>query len=154
MSERKYRVDTCCIIDQENGEVLTERKAAYRLNKLTEEIEQLKKALDDFKAYGDEEFKETEYINSIYKKDGFTGVIDYAKDKLQYYGVVKEIEKGLWVMVTGGWSDNEFFIDCLNNLISNFGRQHYRAYEKGGAFYYTEEPRADVEISLKKEVKE
>lgn len=154
MTGKKYRVDTCCIIDQENGEVLTERKAVYRLNKLTEEIEQLQKALHDFKAYDDEEFKEVGCINSIYKKEGFNGVIDYAKDKLQYYGVVKEVEKGLWVMVTGGWSDNEFFIHCLNNLLSNFGRQHYRAYEKGGAFYYTEEPRADVEISLKKEVKE
>ena len=69
----------------------------------------------------DEEFQETERINKIYKEDGFIGVIDYAKDKLQNYGAVKEVEKGLWVMVTGGWSDNEFWLDCLNNLISMFG---------------------------------
>ena len=124
------------------------------LDKKNKEIEELKKAFNDFIEYDDEDFRETKHINSIYKEEGFNGVIDYAKDKLQYYGVVKEVEKGLWVMVTGGWSDNEFFIHCLNNLLSDLGRQHYRAYEKGGAFYYTEEPRADVEISLKKEVKE
>ena len=143
------------IIDHKNNRTLYGGRLAQCeelcnfLNEVTEQNEQLQKALHDFKAYADEEFKEVEQINSIYKKKGFNGVIDYAKDKLYYYGAVKEVEKGLWVMVTGGWSDNEFFIDCLNHLISNFGRLHYRAYERGGAFYYTEEPRADVKISLR-----
>ena len=103
-----------------------------------------KKSLDD-----DEEFQEAYRINDIYKEKGFNGVIEYAKDKLQQYGAVKEIEKGLWVMVTGGWSDNEFWIDCLNSPISRFGMVHYCAYERGGAFYYTEEPHGKIEIRLK-----
>lgn len=99
-----------------------------------------------------EEFQESYRINHIYKTEGFQGVIKYAKDKLQQYGVVKEVEKGLWVMITGGWSDNEFWLNCLNNPISIFGMKHYRGYLRGGAFYYTEKPRGDVEIILKGDV--
>ena len=101
------------------------------------------------KELADEEFQETYKINAIYKKEGFEGVIEYAKDKLHEYGVVKEIEKGLWVMVTGGWSDNEFWLDCLNSPASWFGMKHYRAYERGGAFYYTKKPYDEIEIRLK-----
>lgn len=96
----------------------------------------------------DEEFQETKRINHIYKTEGFKGVIECAKDKLQNYGAVKEVEKGLWVMVTGGWSDNEFWLDSLNNSV--FGMKHYCAYERGGAFYYTEKPHDDIEIRLKR----
>ena len=97
-----------------------------------------------------EEFRETYEINRIYKTEGFQGVINYAKDKLQEYGAVKEVEKGLWVMITGGWSDNEFWLSCLNHPVSWFGMKHYRGYLRGGAFYYTEEPHGDVEIKLKR----
>ena len=103
-----------------------------------------KKSLDD-----DEEFQEVYRINDIYKEKGFRGVIEYTKDRLQEYGAVKEIEKGLWVMVTGGWSDNEFWIHCLNNPASLFCMKHYCAYERGGAFYYTEKPHDKIEIRLK-----
>ena len=41
-----------------------------------------------------EDFQETYRINHIYKTEGFKGVINYAKDKLQQYGAVKEVEKG------------------------------------------------------------
>ena len=102
----------------------------------------------------DEEFRETYEINRIYKTEGFQGVINYAKDKLQEYGAVKEVEKGLWVMITGGWSDNEFWLDCLNSLASMFAMKHYCAYERGGAFYYTEKPHDEIEIRLKKELEE
>lgn len=98
----------------------------------------------------DEEFSETYRINHIYKTEGFQGVINYAKDKLQRYGAVKEVEKGLWVMVTGGWSDNEFWLHCLNNSVSWFFLKHYCAYERGGAFYYTEKPHDEIEIKLKR----
>ena len=98
----------------------------------------------------DEEFQETYRINHIYTTEGFQGVIKYAKDKLQQYGAVKEVEKGLWVMITGGWSDNEFWLSCLNHPVSIFGMKHYCAYERGGAFYYTEEPHGDIEIKLKR----
>ena len=97
----------------------------------------------------DEEFQEAYEINRIYKTEGFQGVINYAKDKLQEYGAVKEVEKGLWVMITGGWSDNEFWLRCLNNPVSMFGMKHYCAYERGGAFYYTEKPHDNIEIKLK-----
>ena len=43
-----------------------------------------------------EDFQETYRINHIYKTEGFKGVINYAKDKLQQYGAVKEVEKGLF----------------------------------------------------------
>ena len=97
----------------------------------------------------DEEFQEAHRINHIYKAEGFEGVISYAKCKLQRYGAVREVEKGLWVMVTGGWSDNEFWLDCLNNPVSMFRMKHYCAYERGGAFYYTEKPHGEIEIRLK-----
>ena len=97
----------------------------------------------------DEEFQEVYRINNIYKTEGFQGVISYAKDKLHEYGAVKEVEKGLWVMVTGGWSDNEFWLDCLNSPVSWFCMKHYCAYKIGGSFYYTEKPHDEIEIRLK-----
>ena len=122
------------------------------LDKKNKEIKQLKKALDDLKVYDDEDFRETKYINSIYKEEGFNGVIDYAKRKLCQYGLVKEVQDGLWVMVTGGWSDNEFWVHCLNSPVSIFHMKHYCAYETGGAFYYTEKPYDKIEIRLKGDV--
>ena len=127
-------------------------KIVELLNSLNDENEQLKQQLNDLRTYDKEEFKESEHINDIYKEKGFCGVIEYAKHQLSEYGVVREVEKGLWVMVTGGWSDNEHWLHCLNNPISIFGMKHYRGYLRGGAFYYTEKPRRDVEIILKGDV--
>ncbi|MDO5859611.1 MAG: hypothetical protein Q4Q55_02610 [Methanobrevibacter sp.] len=65
------------------------------LQRINEEIrkenEQLKQQLNELKTYDEEDFTETEHINHIYKEKGFCGVIEYAKDKLQHYGVVKEV---------------------------------------------------------------
>ena len=48
---------------------------------------------------------EVEHINNIYKQRGFDGVIDLCKDtNYLIYGEVREVDEGLWVMVTGGWS--------------------------------------------------
>lgn len=119
------------------------------LNELLKEKDELKQQLNDLQTFDDEDFIEIEYINNIYKKLGFQGVIDYAKDNLQQYGAVREVEKGLWVMVTGGWSEHEMWLDCLNSFVSMFGMKHYCAYELGGAFYYTEKPHDKIEIILK-----
>ena len=105
--------------------------------------------LETLKLYDKEDWIEVENINTIYREFGFDGVIKYAKDKLQPYGVVREEEPGLYVMATGGWSDHENWINCLNNLISLFSMKHYRANTRGGAFYYTKEPYKDVEIKIK-----
>ena len=40
--DKRYRYDTGQIIDQVDGEILTERQVVNRLNKLTKENEQLK----------------------------------------------------------------------------------------------------------------
>ena len=92
---------------------------------------------------------EIEHINTIYKELGFEGVIDYAKDKLSEFGAVREVEEGLWLMATGGWSDHEHWLSCLNDVtcIMNF-RGHYRASTRGGGFYYTKEPYADIKVVL------
>lgn len=138
-----------------DGAYLSTYQVCILLNEYVDvkkENEQLKQTLDDLRTYSNDEFTETEHINNIYKEKGFCGVIKYAKDKLQQYGVVKEVEKGLWVMVTGGWSDNEFWLDCLNNPVSIFRMKHYRGYLRGGAFYYTEKPHDEIEIRLKGDV--
>lgn len=81
---------------------------------------------------------EIEAINIIYEEKGFDGVIGYSRQKLYDYGAVKE-KNGLVMMVTGGWSDNEDYLYCLNHLLSNFGRNHYVGYLRGGAFYYSKD---------------
>ena len=83
--------------------------------------------------------REVDSLNNLYKNHGFEGVINYAKVRLQNYGGVKE-ENDLICMYTGGWSDNEFFIHCLNFLTSIFANKHYVGYLRGGAFYYSPEP--------------
>ena len=81
---------------------------------------------------------EIEAINIIYEEKGFDGVIEHSRQKLYDYGVVKE-KNGLVMMATGGWSDNEYYLYCLNHLFSNFGRNHYVGYLRGGAFYYSKD---------------
>ena len=164
MTEKRFSIKEGSIIGlssiyTDNGKVMTQLEVLDVLIKqhetiqtLTKENEQLKQTLEDLRTYSNDEIEEAEHINTIYKEQGFKGVIDYAKDKLQNYGVVREVENGLWVMVTGGWSDNEFWLHCLNNPVSVFGMKHYRGYLRGGAFYYTEKLRGDVEIVLKGDV--
>lgn len=91
---------------------------------------------------------EMEYINDIYKEQGFKGIIEYAKDQLTEYGAVKEVEKGLWLLATGGWSDHEYWLDCLLNWNFMYGKGHYRATTSGGGYYYSEEPYADIKVVI------
>lgn len=115
-----------------------------KLNEQEETIKGYKEILDLDK----EDNLEVEHINDIYKQYGFDGVIDYATGKLSEYGAVREVDKGLWVMVTGGWSDHENWIHCLNDLLCMFGYKHYCGYVRGGAFYYSEDTDRSVEITF------
>ena len=45
---KRFRLDTGCIIDQKNNEVLSDMKVRNLLNKLSEENEQLKQQLKDY----------------------------------------------------------------------------------------------------------
>ena len=119
-------------------------------HELWKENKQLKETIDELRTIDKEKDIEVEHINNIYKEFGFKGLIDYAKEKLYNFGTVREVEEGLWLLATGGWSDNEFWLDCLNNPVSMFGMKHYCAYERGGAFYYTEKPHDNIEIKLKR----
>lgn len=121
-------------------------KIARRLNEQAEAIKGYKELL----YYDSEDTFEIKLINSIYNREGFKGVIDYATGKLSEYGAVREVDKGLWVMVTGGWSDNEHWIHCLNNMVCLFGMKHYCGYVRGGAFYYSEDTDRSVEITFEK----
>lgn len=94
--------------------------------------EECKEKLDTF------DKAEIEAINIIYEEKGFDGVIEYSRQKLYNYGAIKE-KNGLVMMATGGWSDNEDYLYCLNHLLSNFGRNHYVGYLRGGAFYYSKD---------------
>ena len=95
---------------------------------------------------------EINHINKIYSEMGFEGVIEYAQEKLNDYGVVKEIEKGLWVLATGGWSEHEDWLRCLNDLTCMFSYKHYRARTRGGSFYYTVEPYDDIFVGLEQNI--
>lgn len=92
---------------------------------------------------------EIKHINTIYEELGFDGVIEYAKDKLREFGSVREVEEGLWLMATGGWSDHEHWLACLNDLTCVMSwKGHYRASTRGGGFYYTKKPYADIRVVL------
>ena len=45
MTERRYRYDTGCIIDQKTGEILTEKQVVNRLNRQDGIIESKRKAV-------------------------------------------------------------------------------------------------------------
>lgn len=124
-------------------EGLSPYKTTYTLEEVCEKLneqqatitrleEECKEKLDTF------DKAEIEVINIIYKEKGFDGVIEYSRQKLYDYGVVKE-KNGLVMMATGGWSDNEDYLYCLNHLLSNFGRNHYVGYLRWGAFYYSKD---------------
>lgn len=111
-----------------------------------------KNVQEDIKHFESERRIEVRHINDIYKEFGFHGVLDYAEKQLEPYGTVKKIEKGLYRLSTGGHSDNEFFLSCMNSLTCMMVlKGHYCASERGGAFYYTEERYGEIEVRLVKE---
>ena len=85
----------------------------------------------------DEELLYIELINTFYKKYGFQGVLEEISDRLTY-GKVTEKEQGLYCITTGGWSDDEFLVECLLNPVSKM-YHHYVGYIIGGAFYFCED---------------
>jgi len=118
------------------------------LNKLHKENKELKETIDELRTIDKEKDIEVEHINNIYKEFGFNGLIDYAKDKLYNFGAVREVGEGLWLLATGGWSDNEFWLDCLLHWNFMYGKGHYRATTSGGGYYYSEKPYADIKVIL------
>lgn len=119
------------------------------INTLKKENKELKEIIDELRIIDKEKDIEIEHINNIYKEFGFKGIIDYAKDKLQSYGTVRKVEKGLWLLATGGWSDNEFWLDCLLNWNFMYAKGHYRATTSGGGYYYSERPYTEITVVLK-----
>ena len=140
MSEKRFKFYSddylVGIIDTVTGKKLNHFATIDLLNEqqatITHLEEECKEKLDTF------DKAEIEAINTIYEEKGFDGVIEYSRQKLYDYGVVKE-KNGLVMMATGGWSDNEDYLYCLNHLLSNFGRNHYVGYLRGGAFYYSKD---------------
>ena len=118
------------------------------LNELHEENKELKETIDELRIIDKEKDIEVEHINNIYNAFGFKGLMDYAKDKLYNFGTVREVEDGLWLLATGGWSDNEFWLDCLLHWNFMYGKGHYRATTSGGGYYYSEKPYADIKVIL------
>lgn len=154
MTENKYFVTHsagCCLCDsiskeKEDGtfEQLTYQDIVDRLNEQQELIQ-------DLTCNAPEDNLEIKHINNIYKELGFDGVIEYAEHKLSQYGTVREVEEGLYMMATGGWSDNEHWIGCLNDILCRFSYMHYAGYERGGAFYYTREPHGNIKVVMDRE---
>lgn len=120
----------------DNGVEMADGDVCILLNEqqatITHLEEECKEKLDTF------DKAEIEAINIIYEEKGFDGVIEYSRQKLYNYGTIKE-KNSLVMMATGGWSDNEDYLYCLNHLLSNFGRNHYVGYLRGGAFYYSKD---------------
>lgn len=118
------------------------------LDKCRNENKELKQTIDEVRSMDKEKDIEVEHINNIYKEFGFKGIMDYAKDKLQNYGAVREVDDGLWLLATGGWSDNEHWLHCLLDWNFLYGKGHYRATTSGGGYYYSEKPYADISVLL------
>jgi hypothetical protein len=140
-------------VDYLEMKIQRERTSAMKQHeKWEEEIQkenkELKQTIDELRTIDKEKNIETEHINNIYNEFGFKGIIKYAKDKLQNYGAVREVDTGLWLLATGGWSDNEFWLDCLLDWNFMYGKGHYRATTSGGGYYYSEKPYADIWIML------
>ena len=90
------------------------------------------------------------HYNKIYKEIGFEGVIDDLHYKL-HLGRVIEKGKGLYCIITCGWSDDEEIVDALTHVYSLFACKHYVGYLRGGAYYFAEDmDNNDFEITLKK----
>lgn len=91
----------------------------------------------------DDEYTLTDRINHIYIMKGFNGVIEEIEDRLEY-GTV-QIINGLYRITTGGWSDDEALLHTLMYPTCKFSR-HYKGYIVGGAFYFSKEKYAAVEM--------
>ena len=82
-------------------------------------------------------------LNKIYDEKGFQGIIRFVKDELEYGNVTEK--NGLYCITTGGWSEDEFLLHSLISSVSKF-HYHYKGYIVGGAFYFSENKYADVEM--------
>lgn len=83
----------------------------------------------------DESSNEIKNINNIYDTLGFKGVIEEVQSRLKYGNVT--LTDGLYRITTGGWSDDEYLLDCLISMTCKFHR-HYMGYKVGGSFYFDE----------------
>lgn len=141
-----YNKEMNCI--EENGKFLAYlniNNVYCIINKLNEQTETIK----ELTCNTTRDNIEIEHINNIYEELGFDGVIEYAKEKLNEFGAVREVEDGLWLMATGGWSDHEHWLSCLNDMMCVMNwKGHYIASTRGGGFYYTREPYADIKVVL------
>ena len=82
-------------------------------------------------------------INTVYKTEGFQGVIEEIIDRLEY-GTVKKMN-GLYRISTGGWSEDELLLHSIIRIDCMMSK-HYCGYIKGGAFYFCEDKYANVEM--------
>ena len=69
MTNKRFRLDTGCIIDQEENKVLSDVQVRNLLNNLAEENEQLKEELKEFKdfVYSDEKILCYSCVNCLSK---------------------------------------------------------------------------------------
>ena len=85
------------------------------------------------------------YLNKIYDKKGFHGIIELVKGELEYGNV--SFRNGLYCITTGGWSDDESLVHALISPVCRF-HYHYCGYIVGGAFFFVEDKdcKNDVEM--------
>lgn len=76
------------------------------------------------------------YLNKIYDKKGFHGIIELVKSELEYGNV--SFRNGLYCITTGGWSDDEALVHALISPVCRF-HYHYCGYIVGGAFFFVED---------------
>lgn len=88
--------------------------------------------------YIEEEYPLIYSFNETYKEKGFKGIIDKMEDLLQYGEITQEQEQ-LWRITTGGFSEDEQLLHQLVCILSDFSRNHYVGYLRGGAYYFHEE---------------
>ena len=82
-------------------------------------------------------------MNTVYKTEGFQGVIEEVTERLEY-GTVRE-QNGLIRISTGGWSEDELLLHSLIRIDCMMSK-HYCGYIRGGAFFFCEEKYANVEM--------
>ena len=98
MTNKRFRLDTGCIIDQEENKVLSDVQVRNLLNNLAEENEQLKEELKEFKdfVYSDEKILCYSCVNCLSK--GIYQVECSEKGKVDLHGsciayLKKEVEE-------------------------------------------------------------
>ena len=86
MTNKRFRLDTGCIIDQEENKVLSDVQVRNLLNNLAEENEQLKEELKEFKdfVYSDEKILCYSCVNCLSK--GIYQVECSEKGKVDVHG--------------------------------------------------------------------